>query len=121
MGCDYYLRSSFCCGAQLHLEWNSRYTTCTTADELGFLWEGSSHMMTLEYIGLFFMCVLLILLSTLVSNVPVVLMVAPSIKGPMGWILLSWAITVGGNFTIISSAANIIVDEKAGSMNNRIR
>ena len=86
-----------------------------------FLWALSVPLMKLQVVGPSFFAFALILLSTLVSNVPVVLMVAPEMKSKLAWIVLSWAITVGGNFTIISSAANIIVDEKANTMSPHLR
>jgi Na+/H+ antiporter NhaD/arsenite permease-like protein len=86
-----------------------------------YLWSSCYFLMKLSVWGPAFFSVVLILLSTLVSNVPVVLMVAPEMKSKLAWIVLSWAITVGGNFTIISSAANIIVDEKANSLCPKLR
>lgn len=86
-----------------------------------FVWEFCYPLMQVPIAGISFYALVLILLSTLVSNVPVVLMVAPEMKSKLSWIILAWAITVGGNFTVISSAANIIVDEKANSMSPRLR
>lgn len=51
------------------------------------------------------------------SNVPLVLLVAPYVDA-MGdpfrtWTLLAWVSTVAGNLTLVGSAANIIVAEQA--------
>lgn len=61
-----------------------------------------------------------ILASQLVGNVPVVFMVQEEIKSIpeenkeiFGWMILSFVSTVAGNFTLVGSAANIIVVEKA--------
>lgn len=61
-----------------------------------------------------------ILASQLVGNVPVVFMVQDEIKNIpeenkeiFGWLILSFVSTVAGNFTLVGSAANIIVVEKA--------
>lgn len=85
------------------------------------LWVLCYPIMRAPLWGVSFFSLILILLSTLVSNVPVVLMVAPEIGSKLAWVILSFAITVGGNFTLISSAANIIVDEKANNANPRLR
>lgn len=85
------------------------------------LWTLAYPLMTHPYWGVAFFSVILIFLSTLVSNVPVVMMVGPEMKSKLAWVILAWAITVGGNFAIISSAANIIVDEKANSINGTLR
>jgi Na+/H+ antiporter NhaD/arsenite permease-like protein len=86
-----------------------------------YMWSSCYKLMKMAVLGPSFFSLVLILLSTLVSNVPVVLMVAPEMHSKLAWIVLSWAITVGGNFTIISSAANIIVDEKANSLCPKLR
>lgn len=55
--------------------------------------------------------------SNTVSNVPLVLLVAPYVEtlgDPVRtWTLLAWVSTVAGNLTIIGSAANVIVAEAA--------
>lgn len=63
--------------------------------------------------------------SQLVGNVAVVLMAAPEIDQldertqKLGWMLLAWVATVAGNFTLVGSAANIIVAEKAARFPSR--
>lgn len=81
-------------------------------------WQAS-----LPYIGyrkaseLFLFTALMTVGSNLISNVPMVLMTAPHLGmlGSLehGWILLAFATTVAGNFTLIGSVANIIVAETA--------
>jgi Na+/H+ antiporter NhaD/arsenite permease-like protein len=55
--------------------------------------------------------------SNLVSNVPLVLLSEPVMKGlaqpELGWVLLAFVSTVAGNLTLIGSVANIIVAEGA--------
>jgi len=55
--------------------------------------------------------------SNLVSNVPLVLLVAPhmsTLAAPtLGWVLLAFVSTLAGNLTIVGSVANIIVAEGA--------
>lgn len=55
--------------------------------------------------------------SNTVSNVPLVLLVAPyveSLGDPVRtWTLLAWVSTVAGNLTLVGSAANVIVAEGA--------
>jgi Na+/H+ antiporter NhaD/arsenite permease-like protein len=55
--------------------------------------------------------------SNLVSNVPLVLLVAPHIPQlgdpRLAWVMLAFVTTVAGNLTLIGSVANIIVAERA--------
>lgn len=55
--------------------------------------------------------------SNIVSNVPLVLLTGPQLgalgAGELGWLLLAFASTVAGNLTLVGSAANIIVAERA--------
>lgn len=57
--------------------------------------------------------------SNTVSNVPLVLLVAPYVDAlgdPVRtWTLLAWVSTVAGNLTLVGSAANVIVAEAAKS------
>lgn len=57
------------------------------------------------------------LLSNLVSNVPAVLLLRPemaTLANPqLGWLTLAMASTLAGNFTLLGSAANLIVAELA--------
>jgi Na+/H+ antiporter NhaD/arsenite permease-like protein len=56
-------------------------------------------------------------LSNLVSNVPAVLLLRPEIQNldnpQMGWLTLAMSSTLSGNFTLLGSAANLIVAELA--------
>lgn len=65
--------------------------------------------------------IVILVASNMLSNVPAVLLLAPFIHSldpelqfPY-WVISAWATTVGGNFTIIGSAANIIVAERAAT------
>lgn len=57
------------------------------------------------------------LLSNLVSNVPAVLLLRPEMTNmanpQLGWLTLAMAATLAGNFTLLGSAANLIVAELA--------
>jgi len=58
----------------------------------------------------------LVILSNVISNVPVVLLVAPNLDeagSPKNWLIVSWVTTVAGNLTLIGSLANVLVAEKA--------
>src|SRR5256885_15095978 len=57
------------------------------------------------------------ILSNLISNVPAVLMLKPFID-PLGdprtaWLTVAMASTLGGNFTVLGSIANLIVVQRA--------
>lgn len=58
------------------------------------------------------------LLSNLVSNVPAVLLLRPSVVGlpdpTAGWLTLAASSTLAGNLTLLGSVANLIVTEIAG-------
>ncbi len=57
------------------------------------------------------------LLSNLVSNVPAVLVLKPfinSVSDPQrAWLVVAMASTLAGNFTLVGSAANLIVAQRA--------
>jgi Na+/H+ antiporter NhaD/arsenite permease-like protein len=59
------------------------------------------------------------LLSNLVSNVPAVLVLKPFITGlsdpQHAWLVIAMASTLAGNFTLVGSAANLIVAQRARS------
>jgi Na+/H+ antiporter NhaD/arsenite permease-like protein len=59
------------------------------------------------------------LLSNLVSNVPAVLVLKPfitSLPDPQhAWLAVAMAATLAGNFTLVGSAANLIVAQRARS------
>jgi len=63
--------------------------------------------------------VLTAVLSNLVSNVPAVLVLKPFIGAlpnqDTAWLVVAMASTLGGNFTILGSIANLIVVQKAAS------
>ncbi|MGA7383914.1 MAG: anion transporter [Methylocella sp.] len=56
-------------------------------------------------------------LSNLVSNVPAVLVLKPFIANSLdpqrAWLVVAMASTLGGNFTLVGSAANLIVAQRA--------
>ena len=58
-------------------------------------------------------------LSNLVSNVPAVLVLKPFITGlsdpQRAWLVAAMASTLAGNFTLVGSAANLIVAQRARS------
>ena len=53
--------------------------------------------------------------SNVVSNVPLVLLLAPKLTGAPSpgawWLVLAWGSTVAGNLTLLGSVANLIVAE----------
>jgi Na+/H+ antiporter NhaD/arsenite permease-like protein len=70
-------------------------------------------------ISIFVLSIYIIVASQLVGNVPVVYMAKEEVQllskdaQIFGWLILAWVSTVAGNFTLVGSAANIIVVEKA--------
>jgi len=74
--------------------------------------------------GIFSMHIFSVLLSQIVSNVPLTMLVIPVIKNVPGdvlWISLAAGSTLGGNATIIGAVANIIVVEQAYNQGVRLR
>jgi len=67
--------------------------------------------------GICLFALVIIVLSNLSGNVPVVLLAVPLIKTMQNqtkaWLLLAWFSTVAGNTTLTASAANLIVAEGA--------
>ena len=63
-------------------------------------------------------------LSTLVSNVPAVLMMRPFVAAlpdqRTAWLVMAMASTLAGNFVVLGSVANLIVVEKAAARGVRI-
>src|SRR6266849_9361024 len=57
------------------------------------------------------------LLSNIVSNVPAVLLLkpfVPNLQDPQrAWLVIAMAATLAGNFTLVGSVANLIVDQRA--------
>ena len=57
--------------------------------------------------------------SQVVSNVPLVLLVAPAVsllpptQAPLAWALLAFVSTIAGNLTLLGSVANLIVAERS--------
>jgi hypothetical protein len=64
-------------------------------------------------------CVFVLVASQLLGNVPIIQLIRPNVEHFEGeekvyvWSILSFVATIGGNLTIMGSAANIIVAEKA--------
>jgi Na+/H+ antiporter NhaD/arsenite permease-like protein len=75
---------------------------------------GNFHLETVPVLS-----VVTALLSNLVSNVPAVLVLKPfitSLSDPQrAWLAVSMASTLAGNFTLVGSAANLIVAQRAQS------
>jgi Na+/H+ antiporter NhaD/arsenite permease-like protein len=84
------------------------------------VWETfASNQPFQSFSSVFVLSIYIIVASQLVGNVPVVYMAKEEIQNlsqhaqVFGWLVLSWVATVAGNFTLVGSAANIIVVEKA--------
>jgi Na+/H+ antiporter NhaD/arsenite permease-like protein len=84
------------------------------------IWEalaGSSPFQTSS--SIIVLSIYIIVTSQLVGNVPVVYMAKEEVQTLdripqiFGWLILAWVSTIAGNFTLVGSAANIIVAEKA--------
>ena len=60
------------------------------------------------------------LLSTVVSNVPAVMLLVPLVEHPMGGVVLALVSTLAGNLLIVGSIANIIVAGAAARRGIRI-
>jgi Na+/H+ antiporter NhaD/arsenite permease-like protein len=71
--------------------------------------------------GLFVFSLLVAAGSNSVSNVPLVLLLAPALsalpaaEARCAWLVLAWTSTVGGNLTLLGAVANVIVAERARS------
>ncbi|KAK4794738.1 hypothetical protein SAY86_012732 [Trapa natans] len=73
--------------------------------------------------GIAVLAIVILLLSNLASNVPTVLLLGgrvaasaaaiSSAEVKKSWLILAWASTVGGNLSLLGSAANLIVCEQA--------
>ena len=77
--------------------------------------------------GVLLFTVLVAVGSNIFSNVPLVILIVNRIEelcgeepcnGPLPALLLGWASTIAGNYTLIGSIANLIVAEKARSVAN---
>ncbi|MCO5554198.1 hypothetical protein L7F22_007726 [Adiantum nelumboides] len=77
---------------------------------------------TTNMLGALFLTLVVIVLSNVASNVPTVLLLGSRVAASAvqsgesesrAWLMLAWASTVGGNLTLVGSAANIIVSEQA--------
>ena len=56
------------------------------------------------------------LLSNLVSNVPAVMLLLPTARGPLAGPVLALASTLAGNFILVGSIANLIVVDQAARL-----
>jgi len=73
--------------------------------------------------GMVVLSLVVTFLSNVASNVPTVLLLGPRVAASAvattgastdrAWLILAWVSTVAGNLTLVGSAANIIVCEKA--------
>jgi hypothetical protein len=69
-------------------------------------------------------CVFVLLASQFIGNVPVIQLAKPNVQGldddekRYAWAILSFVASLGGNLTIMGSAANIIVAEKANRLDS---
>lgn len=73
-------------------------------------------------VGEIILTLVIIILSNVASNVPTVLLMGSRVAQSAAssgasvskaWLILAWASTVGGNLTLVGSAANLIVSEQA--------
>mmetsp|Transcript_128527 Transcript_128527/g.357799 ORF Transcript_128527/g.357799 Transcript_128527/m.357799 type:complete len:579 (+) Transcript_128527:3-1739(+) len=69
---------------------------------------------------IFWFSIMVMFLSNVISNVPVILMLQPLLSGQpaerLVWQICAWVATVSGNLTMLGSAANLIVAHGAESM-----
>nr|QNS29847.1 Silicon transporter [Eleusine coracana] len=67
--------------------------------------------------GIILFSVIVLVASNMISNVPAVILATPLLlamsNAKLAWMLLAWVSTIGGNLTVIGSAAMIIVAERA--------
>jgi Na+/H+ antiporter NhaD/arsenite permease-like protein len=69
--------------------------------------------------GLCVFSLLVLVGSNTISNVPLVLLLAPALlllspnDARRAWLILAWTSTVGGNLTLLGAVANVIVAERA--------
>jgi Na+/H+ antiporter NhaD/arsenite permease-like protein len=67
--------------------------------------------------------VIVIVLSNVISNVPVILMLKPLLVGVPNadkvWLVVSFVATVAGNLCMLGSAANLIVEHQASKLGDR--
>lgn len=75
-----------------------------------------------SFLGTVVFCAAITAFSNIISNVPTVLLLGPLIASASkadgvgegrAWLLLAWISTISGNFSLLSSAANIVVSEQA--------
>ena len=88
----------------------------------GDLWDSFASTVTVRTpAGVAAFSFIVLVGSQLVSNVPLVLLIAPKIlemapiDAAVAWALLEWVSTVAGNLTLLGSVANLIVAERAKS------
>lgn len=80
-------------------------------------------MVTPDFSGILSLSIFSVVVSQIVSNVPLTMLVIPVIQhvsGDVLWIALASAATLGGNMTIIGAVANIIVVEGAARENVKV-
>jgi Na+/H+ antiporter NhaD/arsenite permease-like protein len=85
------------------------------------VWGGVQHAVDVTtFGGLFLFCVVVLIGSNVVSNVPLVLLLGKFLAGlespvaqRMAWAQLAFVSTVAGNLTLLGSVANLIVAERA--------
>ena len=68
----------------------------------------------LNWIPLIKLFCVISVLSNLVGNVPLILLIAPSLQqssSDVTWVIVGWISTIAGNLTLVGSAANVIVAE----------
>jgi Na+/H+ antiporter NhaD/arsenite permease-like protein len=82
------------------------------------LWTGLASAIDLRtFGGLLLYSIIIIVGSNTVSNVPLVLLLAPKIASfgadaTLAWVMLAYVSTVAGNLTLLGSVANLIVAER---------
>lgn len=90
----------------------------------GALWSAvEPHARINHASGVAVLTCVIVLLSNIASNVPTVLLLGPRVAASAtmlagvsvqrSWLILAWASTIAGNLTLVGSAANLIVCEKA--------
>jgi len=83
------------------------------------VWNELSSVVSMQtFPGVLVFTLLVVVGSNTVSNVPLTLLLGPSIAslpkdGSLAWLLLAWISTVAGNLTLLGSVANLIVAERA--------
>ncbi|CAJ1952828.1 unnamed protein product [Sphenostylis stenocarpa] len=90
----------------------------------GFMWDAMEPYSRIDHAsGTAILAIVILILSNLASNVPTVLLLGARVaasaaaisKGDeeKSWLILAWVSTIAGNFSLLGSAANLIVCEQA--------